>query len=81
MYVFPDRSSTIDSMKVFDVIIGKKMFFLYSANVTWSEAVFECRQRGLQIAEISTLTEARIIAVRMMKVRPSNKATQMSQKY
>ena len=56
---------------IFSVKVENKHFILYSGELTWSEAVVQCRQRGLQIAEVSTLMEAQTLASGMLRVRPS----------
>ncbi|KAG7188671.1 hypothetical protein KM043_008294 [Ampulex compressa] len=47
-------------------------FTLYSARMTWPEAVVQCRKKGLQIAEVKTVAEARSIAIIMLKARPDS---------
>lgn len=50
--------------------IGKEEFRLYSGRATWAEAVVQCREEGLQIAEVKSVAEAQALAVSMLRNRP-----------
>lgn len=45
-------------------------FILFSARATWTEAVVHCRKNNLQIAEVTTLSQAQSLALLMLKARP-----------
>lgn len=50
--------------------IDEEEFVLYSARLTWPEAVINCRKKGLQIAEVKTAAEAQSLAFLMIRTRP-----------
>lgn len=62
---FETRANEIDVIKVND-----EEFSLYSARATWAEAVVQCRQKGLQIAEVKSKKVAQAVAMSMLRARP-----------
>ncbi|XP_032662642.1 uncharacterized protein LOC116840255 [Odontomachus brunneus] len=59
------------TMKMMSSIrVDEEEFVLYSARLTWSEAVINCRKEGLQIAEVKTTAEAQSLAFLMIQTRP-----------
>lgn len=62
----------IEANKIGVVKIENGEFVLYSAKATWAEAVAHCRQQNLQIAEVKSKEEARLVASSMLKARPGN---------
>ncbi|XP_033209495.1 uncharacterized protein LOC117168167 isoform X2 [Belonocnema kinseyi] len=62
---FETRANEMDVIKVND-----EEFTLYSARATWAEAVVQCRQKGLQIAEIKSKKVAQAVAMSMLRARP-----------
>lgn len=73
-FLFLDKVSDQDSiMSLFSTKVGEDNFILFSGELTWLEAVIQCRQRGLQIAEVTTMNQAQSLATGMLRVRPSNR--------
>ncbi|XP_015610535.1 uncharacterized protein LOC107275188 isoform X2 [Cephus cinctus] len=50
--------------------VGDEEFTVYSARVTWAEAVVQCRKEKLQIAEVKSVVEAHALALSMLRARP-----------
>ncbi|XP_043288427.1 uncharacterized protein [Venturia canescens] len=51
--------------------IGEEEFLLYSGRATWAEAVVQCREKGLQVAEVRSVKEAQTLAASMLRNRPA----------
>lgn len=63
-------SSSKNIETVASTSIDEEKFVIYSARLTWSEAVVWCRKESLQIAEVKTIPQAQSLAYRMIRARP-----------